>query len=328
MNDTVDTIVAEPGGWLAEYQRGRSTGGSPLATYQGLLADEIVLPQSVLEHADPAQMVLASCAWTEALLEQVLFVHGEFATESSFGYFAHDYLVQAASSGHARYFQRRAKDDLALKCAAQGLKSMLAAPHLELFNLNVRLHRLPPPGARKLAVQKGYRDVKAALKDLDKRLAELEAREPLTPRHKTWLKSLRKVQFVPDADMTKHLARMAKLNVLRGQRKEEADRVRVEREAVEPAFVAARALCDMAGLRFVGLRSLGLTPLREIWSEGPDAQGFGFRIETDKGPRAAIFYIEGAIFKKRLGVLIEQGNPLPLGSLSPTEAEFNAIIAY
>ncbi len=328
MNDTVDTIVAEPGGWLAEFQRGRATGGSPLATYQGLLGDEIVLPQTVLEHADPAQMVMASCAWTEALLEQVLFVHGEFAPESSFGYFAHDYLVQASSGGHARYFQRRGKDELALKCAAQGLKSMLAAPHLELFNLNVRLHRLPPPGARKLAVQKGYRDVKAALKDLDKRLAELEAREPLTPRHKTWLKSLRKVQFVPDADMTKHLARMAKLNALRDQRKDEADRLRVEREAIDPTFVAARVLCDMAGLRFVGLRPLGTARLRDVWTEGPDGQGFAFRIETDKGPKAALFYIEGALFKKRLGVLIEQGNPLPLGSLSPSEAEFNAIVAH
>ena len=328
MNDTVDTVVAEPGGWLAEFQRGRATGASPLATYQGLLADEIVLPQSVLEHADPAQMVLASCAWTEALIEQVLMVHGEFAPESSFGYFAQDYLVQASSVGHERYFQRRGKDELALKCAAQGLKSMLAAPHLELFNLNVRLHRLPPPGARKLAVQRGYRDVKAALKDLDKRFAELEAREPLTPRHKTWIKSLRKVQFVPDADMTKHLGRLAKLNALRGQRKDEADRARKEREAIEPAFVAARTLCDMAGLQFASLRALGAAQLRDVWTEGPDGQGFAFRIETDKGPKSALFYVQGALFKKRLGVLIEDGNPLPLGSLSPSEAEFNAIISY
>lgn len=326
MNDTVETVV-EPGGWLAEYQRGRLHGGSPLSTYQGLLADEIVLPQSALENADPAQLVLASCAWAEALLDQVFMIHGEFAPESSFGFFAHDYLVQASAGGHARYFQRRGADELALKCAQQGLKSMLAAPHLELFQLNVRLHRLPAPGARKLAQQNGYRDVKAALRDLDKRLGELEAREPLTPRHKTWLKSLRKVQFAPDADMTKHLARMAQRNTLRAQRKEEADRLRAERDAADPAFIAARALCEMAGLQFRGLKPMGEAKLRDVWPEGPEKQGFAFRVETDRGPRAALFYVEGAIFKKRLAVLIEQGNPLPIGSLTPTEGDFAAIIA-
>jgi hypothetical protein len=326
MSETVEAVV-EPGGWLAEHQRAQLSGASPLATYQGLLVDEIVLPQSALEHADPAQLVLASCAWTEALLDQVFMLHGEFAPESSFGYFAHDYLVQTSAGGHARYFERRKHDELALKCAQQGLRSMLAAPHLELFQLNVRLHRLPPPGARKLAVQKGYRDVKAALRDLDKRLAELETREPLTPRHKTWLKSLRKVQFVPDAEMTKHLSRFAQRNTLRVPRKDEADRLRVERDATDPAFIAARALCEMAGLQFTGLKPMGTTKLRDVWPEGPDKQGFAFRVETSAGPRGALFYVEGAIFKKRLAVLIEHGNPLPLGSLSPSEADFEAIVS-
>ncbi len=326
MNDTVETVV-EPGGWLAEFQRGRLGGASPLGSYQGLLVDEIVLPQGALENADPAQLVLASCAWTEALLDQVFMVHGEFAPESSFGYFAHDYLVQASAGGHARYFEIRKHDELALKCAQQGLKSMIAAPHLELFQLNLRLHRMPAPGARKLAQQKGYRDVKAAVRDLDKRLAELEAREPLTPRHKTWLKSLRKVQFVPEAEMTKHLGRFAKQNALRVQRKEEAERLRAERDAADPAFIAARALCEMAGLQFAGLKPMGPAKLRDVWPEGPDKQGFAFRVETNAGPRGALFYVEGAIFKKRLAVLIENGNPLPIGSLTPSEAEFNAIVS-
>jgi len=327
MSETAETAIAEPGGWLAEFQRGRSTGASPLATYQGLLADEIVLPQSALDNSDPAQLVLASCAWTDALLDQVFMVHGEFAPESSFSAYAHDYLVQASAGGHAAYFRRRGGNELALKCAAQGLKSMLAAPHLELFNLNLRLHRLPPPGARKLAVQKGYRDVKAALADLDKKLGELETREPLTRRHKTWLKSLRKVQFAPDAEMTKHLARMAKLNALRLPRKEETERVSFARDAADQAFIAVRALCEMAGLEFVTLRPIGETRLREVWTEGPDKQGFAFKVETDKGSKAALFYVDGGLFKKRLAVLIEQGNPLPLGSLSPSEEEFNAIIS-
>lgn len=324
MSETAETVI-EPGGWLGEFQRGHRAGASPLETYQGLLADEIVLPQGAADHADPAQLVLASIAWTEAMLDQLCFIHGEFAPESSFSFYAHDYLVQASAGGHARYFQRRGRDELALKCAAQGLKSMLAAPHLDIFNLMVRLKRLPPPGARKLAKQKGYRDVAAAFRDLDKRLAELETREPLTARHKTWLKSLRKVTYAPDAEMTKHLGRLVLRNPLRPQRKEELDRQRAESERSDPAHQAARSLCEMAGLRFGGLKPMGAAKLRDVWAEGPDKAGFVFRVETDRGPKAALFYVEGGLFKKRLAVLIEQGNPLPLGSLSPSEAEFAAI---
>lgn len=325
MSDTAETTTVEPGGWLAEYQRSHCRGDTALATYQSLLADEIVLPQSAAEHSDPAQLVLAAGAWVEAMQEQLYYIHGEFAPEASFSFYTQDYLMQAKAAGHAQYFARRGGDELALKCVAQGLKSMLAVPHLELFNLMVRLKRLPAPGARKLAQQKGYRDAAAALRDIDKKFAELEEREPLTPRHKIWLKSLRKVMIAPDAEMTRHLARFAGRNQLRERRKQEMDRIRAEKERHDPAFQSARALCEMAGLRFGGLRIMGAARLRDVWPEGPDKTGVAMRIETDRGPKAALFYVEGGMFKKRLAVLIEQGNPLPLGSLSPSQADFDAI---
>jgi hypothetical protein len=86
-------------------------------------------------------------------------------------------------------------------------------------------------------------------------------------------------------------------------------------------------LCEMAGLQFAGLKAIGPAKLREVWPEGPDRQGFVFRVETNAGARIAAFYAEGAVFKRRLAVLIESGNPLPIGSLSPTEAEFNVIVS-
>jgi len=326
MSDTVETVVA-PGGWLAEFQRGACKGDTALNTYQGLLADEIVLPQSAAENSDPSQLVRASVAWNDAMIEQVLYVPGEFAPEASFSAFTQDYLMQATAGGHAAYFARYKHDELRLKCVSQGLKSMLADPHLEIFSVGARLHRLPGPGARKLAVQKGYRDVKAAIRDLDKRLAELETREPLMARHRTWLRSLRKVTIAPDAEMNNHLKRVVQANKLYPQRKAEMDRIREEKQRTDPTFQAARSLCEMAGLRFSGLRELGLSRLRDVWPEGPDVQAFALRVETDKGGRAALFYVEGGLFKKRLAVLIEQGNPLPVGSLSPSEAEFKTITA-
>jgi hypothetical protein len=164
------------------------------------------------------------------------------------------------------------------------------------------------------------------LRDLDKRLAELEQKEPLVPRHKVWLKSLRKLKLVPDAEMNQHLNRVASANRLWRQRKQEADFLRAESERNDPAHVAAKSLCEMAGLRFAGLRAGGFTPMRAVWAEGPKLNAYAFRVETDRGPRTALFYVEGGFRKHRQAVLIEEGQALPLGSLGLSIEEYAAIV--
>jgi hypothetical protein len=324
--DTPMDVIEQPVPWLVEYQRAQCTGASPLTTFQGLICDEIVLPQSAADHNDPAQLVLAADAWVDALLSQAFFLPGEFAQEALLSYYAHDYLTQVTAGGHAQYYANRGSDELALKCAGAGLKSMLADPHLELFNLLMRLKRLKPQAARKLAQQKGYRSPAAAMRDLDKKFAELEAQEPLTPRHKTWLKSLRKLKLVPDAEMTGHLQRVAQSNALIGRRKMEGDRLRAEKLRSEPTFRAVKALCDMAGVHITGIRTLGFAPMRTAWPDGPDARAYVFRAETDKGQRAALFYREGRFFKRYLSVLVAPEGGLPVGSLALTAADYAAIV--
>jgi hypothetical protein len=316
----------EPGGWLAEYQRARCTGATPLQTYQGLLADEIVLPENAAAHAEPHYLVLACNAWVEALLEQGQFIPGEFAPEALWSFYAHDYVAQAKAGGHAQYFAMRGGDDLALRCCAAGLKSMLADPHLELFNLMIRLRRRPRKEVRKLMAERRYRNMAAAWRDLDQRLADLEREEPLMPRQKTWLKSLRKLKLVPDAEMTQHLNRVANANRLFQQRRQQAAQQRSEHERSDPAYRAAHSLCEMAGLQFAGLHAGSFAPMRESWPEGPDRPAFALRVDTDRGPRVALLYLEGGLFKKRLAVLIEHGNPLPVGSLTLSRGEYDAIV--
>ena len=319
--------IEPPVPWIVQYQRARCTGASPLMTFQGLINDEIILPQSAADHSDPVQIVLAADAWVDALMNQAQFLPGEFAQEALWSFYARDYLTQASTGGHDQYFANRGGDELALRCAQAGLKSMLADPHLELFNLLVRLKRAKPPAARKIAADAGYRSANAALKSLDKRFAELEAKEPLTVRHKTWLKSLRKVKIAPDAEMTGHLQRAAQSNQLFPRRKMEADRVRAEQLRASAPFKAVKALCDMAGLTITNFRSMGLTPMRSVWPDGPDLSAHMFRADTDKGVRAALFYREGRFFKRYLSVLVVQGGGLPVGSKPLTEAEYAEIVA-
>ncbi|MGQ0533044.1 MAG: DMP19 family protein [Caulobacteraceae bacterium] len=316
----------QPVPWIVQYQRAHCSGSSPLTTFQGLLSDEIVLPQSAADHGDPEQLVLATDAWVDALMNQAHFLPGEFAQEALWSFYARDYLVQVRAGGHQRYFANRGGDEIALRCAAAGLKSMLADPYLELLNLLIRLKRAKSSAARKIAADKGYRSPAAALKDLDKRCTELEANEPLTPRHKTWLKSLRKVKFAPDAEMTTHLQRVAQANPLFPRRKVEADRLRAERLRNEPSFGAVKALCDMAGLQITGLHNIGFETMRSFWPDGPGSRAYVFRADTDKGPRAALFYREGALFKRYLSVLVAPEGGLPLGSLSLTKDEYASIV--
>lgn len=321
----VEAIEA-PVPWIVQHQRAQCTGGSPMTMFQGLICDEIVLPQGAADHNDPSHLVLACDAWVDALLNQALFLPGEFAQEALWSYYARDYFAQVSAGGHDQYFANRGGDEIALRSAQSGLKSMLADPHLELFNLQLRLKRSPSAAARKLAADNDYRSVKAALKDLDKRFAAIEANEPLTARHKTWLKSLRKVKLVPDAEMTGHLQRVAQVNKLLPRRKLESDRVRVETLRASAPFRAVNTLCEIAGLSITNFRPMGFAPMRSVWPNGPDVRGCVFRVDTNQGVRAAVFYREGRMFKRYLSVLTVQGVDLPIASQSLTEAQYAQIV--
>lgn len=323
MSETL--VVAEPGGWLAEHQRAHCRGDTALTTYQGLIADEIVLPQSLADARDPKLLVEAANAWAEAMQKQAHFIAGEYAPEAVWGFFAYDYVTDALAHGHAHYFLMRGGDAVALECCGLALKSMVADPHFELFRFMVRLKRADAKSAKKIAAQKGYRSAAAAFADLDKRLAALEAKEPLMARHKMWLRSLRKVKLVPDAEVAQHVSRLAQYNPLRMRRQQESARIRADQMQGDPAFASISALCDMAQLRFSDFSRSGVVDMRSIWPEGPKKRGLAYRVDTQRGPRAAVFYTDGGLFKRRLAVLLERGQALPLGSLSLQKPEFEAI---
>lgn len=326
MVEVVEVPVAAPEGWLAEHQRATCNGRTAMTTFQGVLVDEIILPQSAADAADPQTMVSATTQYAHAMQAAGHFLPGEFAQEAMWSYYAHDFLVQAKQGGLAQYYDNRIGDAIALKCARAGLKSMLADPHLELLDLALKLRQPNGKLARKAAAQAGLRSVTHGLRELDRRFGDLETREPLAPRHKIWLKSLRKTKIVPDADVPAHLQRIVAANPLRVRRREEAERARRDRENTDPTFRAVKALCDMADLRLGGLSNSGVTRMRLLWPEGPDVRAYGWKVDTDRGARMALFYAEGAWNKQRCAVLIEPGQALPLGSLALSKVEFESIV--
>jgi hypothetical protein len=309
--------VYEVGGWLIEHQRVRLQGGAALETYQGLIADEIVMPQSAMDAADPAAAVDAAVRFADVMENQALFLPGEFAQEASWCFYVNDYLRQVNAGGHGQYFVNRGGDEIALRCCAFGLKSMIADPHLDLFNLFVRVQTSAPKAARRIAKEAGYNSPAAAIRDFDKRFAAIEAKEQLVPRQKTWLKSLRKLKVVPDAEVRDNLQRLASANRLLHARKNERDSRRAELEQSDPAYRVAAALCAAAGLRFIDLHASGFAPLRSVWTDGPDRTAYAFRVDTDRGARAALLYSDGGFSKRYRAVLLEDaGAPLTAQTLS------------
>jgi len=321
-----DLVVVEQVSWLVEHQRGRCDGATALTSFQGLLNDEIIVPQSAVDATDPMHLIRAVDGFVDALQNHAYLIVGEFAPEALGSTHAHDYVTQAKAGGHAQYYALRGGDPLVLRSCAAALKSMLADPHLEIFNAMLRLKRSHPRDARRFAQKLGFSSIATALRDLDKRFNELEQKEPLAPRHKAWLKSFRKLNACPDAELVQHIQRIAAANKLFGARRGEAERARAEKERSDPTFKSVRALCEMAGLQFRGLGPGGFAPLRSVWPEGPDRRAFGFHVDTDRGQRAALFYADGGLFKRQLAVLIQPGEPLPLGSLRLSREDFSTIV--
>jgi hypothetical protein len=321
----VELPAHEVGGWLIEHQRVNRQGSSPLDTFQGLIADEIVVPESAMNDANPQAAVQAATRFAEMMENQALLLPGEFAQEASWCFYVSDYVSQVKAGGHGQYFVNRAVDEIALRCCGLGLKSMLADPHLELFNQFVRLQTSAPKTALQAAKDGGYKSVAAAIGDLDGRFADIEAKEPLAPRQKIWLRSLRKLKVVPDAEYHANLNRVAAANRLAYPRRNERQGQRTQLPDTHGAFQIARSLCESAGLRVLDVRVSGFTPVRGLWRAGPDCMGYAFRVDTDRGWRAAVFFPSGGLVKRVSAALLDGGHA-PLALLTLTRAQYDEIV--
>lgn len=321
-----DVSAPEPGGVLAELQRARCAGDSALTTYQGMRFDEIVIGRTASLANDPAVFVAAVNDYAALMMQQLHFLPGEFAAEATYSYYASDYVNVALAGGHAEYWANRSDDAVALRCAGQGLKSMLADPYYDVFATMTRLYSADQKAVRRLLKQKRWRNLGAGLRALDEKLKDLAATEPLAPRQRTWLKSLRKLRVIEPHEEATYRSAFETANPLRARRHAERDRLRAEREKSDPTYRSVRALTDMAHLRFFDLGDGSAGPMRAIWPEGPARRGYVRRVSTDHGDRAAVFYREGSLFKRHLAVLLEQNAPLPLGSLTLSREEFEAIV--
>lgn len=311
----------EPGGWLSELQRARLNGAAALTTFQGMLSDEIIMPQSAADARDPALMVCAACEFAEDMVERGFYLAGEFAAEALAGFYAQDYLRQALQGGHAQYLANRGRNEIALACAGAGLKSMVADPHRQLFATMTALQTAPPRERRRLMKKLRARNMDTALRALDAKLTALEAREPLAVRHKLWLKSLRTVRVLPDDEAQRAVDALIARNPLRERRGEEAERDRAVLMRADPVWRAVKELSDMASLRLIRVGLGERAQMRAVWPEGPDVRAAMWRVETMEGARTALLYADGGWFKRYLAVLMEEGVMLPRGSLSLTKAQ-------
>src|SRR5260221_13527140 len=103
---------------------------------------------------------------------------------------------------------------------------------------------MEPKAARKAELKAGFKNTAEATRDLDRKFAAIEQEEPLVPRQRTWLRSLRKVRVTPDEEIRQRIAYLIASNPLRDSRVQEARRLQSDRETTDPVYLSVRALCD------------------------------------------------------------------------------------
>ncbi|MCR6643158.1 MAG: hypothetical protein NVV62_00615 [Terricaulis sp.] len=315
--------ASEPGGYLADVQRQRCAGDSALTTFQGLVADAIIVRADAL--ASPEALIAAVSGFAETMRNEALLLPGEFAAEAAGSYYVRDYLAQALSGGHAQYWANRSGDALAMLCAAQALKSMGADAYHEVIATFARLMTPDATARRAVLKQKRWRNVAAGWRALDDKVRDLSVAAPLAPLHADWLRRLPSLRALGEDEARAACAAYAAANPLAARRRAEHDARKAEREHSDPTHRAVRALTDMARLRFLKLGDGAAAAMRTIWPEGPERRGFVRWVQTDQGPCAAVFYREGRVFRRYLAVLLEQNGVLPLGSLTLSREAFEAI---
>lgn len=311
--------------WLAEHQRAQCDGRTALTTFQGQLSDEIFVAKSAADSENPLALIVATAAFCKQMRAGALLLPGEFAPEALWSFQAEYYRAQVAEGGHAQYVVNSGWTPIAVQCCAHGLRRMLADPHYDIFTRVVKYAEADPLELKKLLKADRFRNLSAAYAELDRRFHELEAREALMARHRTWLKSLRKLRIVPDGDLPGHAQRLASLNPLRMQRLSETAAQQRARDD-DPALLAVRRLCEAAGLRFTGAGNGVRSSVRALWSTGPERRGYAVATVTDRGARTALFFADGGMVKRRKAVLIEAGNETPLADIILDRAEFEAIV--
>jgi hypothetical protein len=79
-------------------------------------------------------------------------------------------------------------------------------------------------------------------------------------------------------------------------------------------------------LRFAGLHKSGFAPARSVWKDAPDRTAYAVRVDTDRGPRAALFYADGSLVKRYRAALIESGDAPPAATLNISRAEHDEIV--
>lgn len=312
-------------GWLAEHQRAQCDGRTALTTFQGQLSDEIFVAKSAAESENPLALIVATAAFCKQMRAGAMLLPGEFAPEALWSFQAEYYRAQVAEGGHAQYVVNSGWTPIAVRCCEQGLRRMLADPHHEIFAHVIRYAEASTGELKKLFKADRYRNLSEAYADFDRRFYELEAKEALMARHRTWLKSLRKLRIVPDGELPGHAQRLASLNPLRMQRLSETAAQQRTRDN-DPALLAVRRLCEAAGLRFSGVGNGVTSSVRALWSKGPERRGYALAAVTDRGARTAVFFADGGMVKRRKAVLIEAGNETPLADIALDRAEFEEIV--
>jgi hypothetical protein len=182
---------------------------SPMPT---LTVDQsVVVSKKSVESDDPYDIVYSNITFLNALLEE-RFTHEELSQNALRSYYVDYYLAQVNNGGFSQFVYNSGWEPATIRFVREGLKSMGAAKHLELFNESASiLDRIGPDGMEKFFESEYFGENKERdiLNAFDDKFYDLSEQEDLIKLNSEWLRNLPELVVKTTEEMKAEVERRA-----------------------------------------------------------------------------------------------------------------------
>ncbi len=202
----------------------------------------IVVPRSVYDGADPADLVLAVVNYVNAMFQHGQFQRDELPRSALMAYHSDFYLAQVANGGHGQFVGNSGWVPVIVEDIRLGLQAMRAGPYAGIFTDLVRLIESDKARAKTIADGGGFGEIDPAIKALDDRFFAQDCYKTLTPAIAAFLRGLPELEVVADASYSARMNALFAANPQLHVRRAQALRDRFQHNITDPVQVAARLL--------------------------------------------------------------------------------------
>jgi hypothetical protein len=222
--------------------------------------------EAALASDDPYDLVQADIDFVNWAIQQALLTRAEIPREAYLAYHVDYYLAQVNNGGHGQFASNSGMRSNIISDISLGLEIIEAGGFLKIFTQFLEIVKSNSEVASLIQsdtesssspdqLEKTSERFKALSKwfgNLDNRFFDLNKTDPLVSRNAGWLRTLPVLKVLPTNLLGTEMAAIIAKNRLFSSRQAKRAADQEAYEARQPMYIAAKALCAAAGLRFLG----------------------------------------------------------------------------